>query len=179
MVSEAIELHDQAPMRPVRVNLASGHRDVEGRRRKVRVLAELGETTLELRPYRKRFAHSGEDRPQRCEAVTPWTAPTNVLDGTVVQEPQALRLLERSLELTRGHHLGEVKERSRDRRNRDSLAKGAILISQVVHAMQRNPCTAPSRSTRDRNVHAGARCRPEAPERCGTAMAEHSPWSAG
>lgn len=177
VVGVPVELDDQALVSPQRIDLDDGV-DLGGQQPGFE--DEVDEPALELGARGgTRSTMLGDERAQR-----PQTAPSprplaESLDGPHVEQSKAVRLLERRLELARPQNLGKVQERAGDGGHRYRAAYGLVVGVQSSNAVEGDAGLAVASASGNAYVGRRARCLTELPERCRTAVAEHSTGSAG
>jgi hypothetical protein len=160
---EAVELDDQAPIRPGRVDLEAGDVAVDQRWRQTGLSAEIEELSLELGAG---LGHGPEAVRQQgfegLESMSPSTSLAQSADCVQIEQVLPVGLVEGSLESASRKDLGEVEERSRDACDRDSVAHRAIVGIEVADLVQENPGWAAAPAAARGDIDASGRSWAEA-----------------
>lgn len=128
VVGMPIKLDHQPSLMPNHVDQDACDEHVHLGHRKAGVAAELKEPALEFGAGDRRGPLPVvDDRLQAAKAAVPRTTGYQALDGAEVDDPQALRLIERPPDLRSVHDLGQVEQRTRQTGDRDRVLHGAIL----------------------------------------------------
>jgi hypothetical protein len=129
-------------------------------------VTEIEKATLQLRSgQRCRAAVVVQQRTEGLGAPPAMASLDHVVDGSHVDQLEALSVLEGALKLGGGEDLGEVEEGVSDGGNRDRVTQGAVVRVKPARMMDSDPPPAHALGAESRDVYLRAEARPEAPER--------------
>jgi hypothetical protein len=125
----SIELDDEARLGPDGVDLEATDHVIDERRGQTVLATEIDELSLELGAGEgSRESLRLDGRCEGTDAAASITPRADVIDRPKVEQPQALGLPHRSLELMTGNDLGDVEQCPGDGGDRDPGASGPILV---------------------------------------------------
>jgi hypothetical protein len=124
---EAVEFDDESGGRPVGVGLVTKDEDVSGGWGKAVIVAEGQKAVLQRRSGPDDCAALCEESVDRTQAVASHSLLTYPLNRSQLEQVEPVRLLPGPLKLPEIHDFGEVKERPRNRRDRNPVASSPFI----------------------------------------------------
>jgi hypothetical protein len=171
VVGATVEFDDEAFLGPEHVDFVAREPDIDGRRGKAGIQAQVEEPALELRARNVREILIGQQRQlQSGDTVSPRTSVDKGLDGSKIEQAQPLGLFDGTLENIPTSQLGEVQQSSGHRSDGYSFHAGAIVRVKTRHQVDGDTGTLSARPAWNGHVDHLPIARLESPKRRCTVM---------